>query len=273
MELQQPATSQRNFLPPLSGADHAHFMRVPESYRDLPDLGQMSVDESAGRPATNATNVEMPSISYEDSGTLLSGNDYALALDDQLLAAARSLDGRAFTELSGRYLRSIRNKVYRIVGNSEDMEDVVQESLLSAYLHLNQFRGSCSFSQWITRIAINTALMFLRRRKVRPEVSFDQNGESDQAFSTWEFPDPSPSAEQTCVRQEALASVSRALNQLPLLYRNVFEQYHVQEHSLREIANELGITVASVKSRLFRARRILRTLLESRRPSLLDPAY
>jgi RNA polymerase sigma-70 factor (ECF subfamily) len=184
-----------------------------------------------------------------------------------LLTAAKSSDGRAFEELSYRHVGSIRKRVYSIVRNPEDTDDVVQDSLLNAYSHLHKFRESCSFSTWITRIAINTALMLLRKRKSRPEVSLDQSAEADQPWSTWELPDTSPNTERAYAMEEALEIMSRAVKRLPPEYRSVLEQYHAQERSLRETADRLGITIASAKSRLFRARRTLRSRLERRQIS------
>jgi RNA polymerase sigma-70 factor (ECF subfamily) len=221
---------------------------------------------------TSATAQQQPSTDQDFSGAQ-EEIDYLHRSDDQLLAAAKTSDGRAFEVLSGRYVGSIRKRVYRIVRNSDDTEDVVQDSLLKAYRHLQDFRASCGFSTWITRIAINTALMLLRKRKARPEVSFDHVGGVAQTWGTWETPDPSPDTERAYATREALEIMSRAVKTLPPLYRNVLEQYHVQEKSLREAADKLGITVASAKSRLFRARRALRARLEGQRISAFDACY
>lgn len=142
-------------------------------------------------------------------------NDYARASDDQLLAPAKSSDARAFEELSNRYVRLIRKKVFSIVCNPEDTEDVVRDSLLKAYRHVAEFRASHGFSKWITQIAINTALMLLRKRRSRPEVSFDQTGKSDETRRMWDVPDPAPGAERQYARHQMLEFMSRAVNRLP----------------------------------------------------------
>ena len=252
MELQNPVLTPTDVSPLLGSAS--------ECQGDAPDLAS---PESADKRVVSE--VELQALSSE--------NTYARASEDQLFRAAKSADGRAFEELSGRHLGFIRKRVYSIVRNPEDTEDVVQDSLLKAYCHLHEFRESCSFSTWLTRIAINAALMLLRKKKKRAEVPFDQGGEADQAWSTWEIPDPSPDAEWTYATQETLEFMSRAVKSLPPLYRSVLEQYHAQEKSLREAADKLGITVASAKARLFRARRTLRSRLERLHISAFEARY
>lgn len=190
--------------------------------------------------------------------------DYRQASDEQLLAAARASDEGAFEELSSRCKDSLRNRVFRIVRNREDTEDVVQEALLKAYKHLGEFRGSSSFSTWLTRIAINSALMILRKRKLRSEVPLDQQGSEEQKWEVWDFPDPSLNPELTYAKRQVLELMSRAINRLPPSYRNVLELCHRQEQSLHECADEVGITVAAAKSRLLRARLTIRSSLEKR---------
>ena len=252
MELKDSVITPTDFAP-LSGfaPDYALVISLQYGPRDAADLAR---PESANRLAVLA--VEIP--------TPLSESTYSNASDDQLVTAAKSSDGRAFEELSYRHLGSIRKRVYSIVRNPEDTDDVVQDSLLNAYRHLHKFRESCTFPTWITRIAINTALMLLRKRKSRPEVSLDQGAEADQPWSTWEVPDPSPNAERACALEEAVEIMSRAVKRLPPEYWGVLEQYYAQERSLREAADRLGITVASAKARLFRARRTLLSRLEGR---------
>jgi RNA polymerase sigma-70 factor (ECF subfamily) len=273
MVLQQSATTPTNVPPILSSAgDSERLTRIAQSHGNSLRLGQSANLQPVGPGLVDAKRTEQ-SLSELEFPTLESGNDYALASDDQLLAAAKSSDGRAFEELSGRYLQSIRKRVHLILRNPEDTEDVVQDSLLKAFRHLKEFRESCGFSGWITRIAINTALMLLRKRRSRPEVSLYQAGETDETWSIWDFPEPSPSAERTYARQETLSFMSRAVNRLSPTYRNVLELYHAQEYSLREAADKLGITVASAKSRLFRARRSLRSMLEGQQISIFDARY
>lgn len=189
--------------------------------------------------------------------------DYSHASHEELLAAARFSDGRAFVELSGRCADSVHSRVFRILRNREDTEDVVQEALFKAYTHIGEFRGSCTFSTWLTKIAINSALMLLRKRRSRSEVSFDQPGDN-QTRAIWEFPDPYPNAEQVYAKRQIIDLLSHAIKRLPSCYRSILESHHGREQSVQETADALGITVAAAKSRLLRARLTVRSTLEEK---------
>ena len=273
MEHQGLVTTSRTLRPPLPISGQGEHLKNNSALPSSPDLekgtalqtiighsqGQRWVDQAIARLAPN----DRASVSQ-------SRIDYARASDEHLVEAAKSSDGRAFEELSNRHRRSISHVVHRIVGNREDAEDVVQDSLLKAYCRLSEFRGSCGFSTWITAIAINTARMLLRKKRARPELQLVQNGGTDQIERIWDIPDPSPSTEQRYSKQKTLEFMLRAVNRLPAVYRNVLEQYHAQEKPMREVADALGISVASAKSRLFRARRILRSRLQGQRLSIFD---
>jgi RNA polymerase sigma-70 factor (ECF subfamily) len=168
-----------------------------------------------------------------------SGGDIRKATDDLLTLAAKSGDGSAFVELSRRHSKRIHLHVFRILGNWEDAEDVVQDSLLRAFRHLDQ----------------------LRKRRARPAISYDSTADSNGAVESWEFPDLTPSPERLCVSQETEVLLRRAILRLPWCYQTVAEMYHAKEYSTNEIAQDLGISVAAVKSRLYRARRTLRASL------------
>lgn len=279
MELQHSVTKSTS-PPPFLGTAGGHGLlaSAEETHEQSSDLRRLAALHGKTAQLTGgrfADPERLAEQAFPEGGfsTPQAANDYAHASDDQLLAAAKSSDERAFEALSGRHLRWIRKRVYSILRNLEDTEDVVQDSLLKAYRHLPEFRESHGFSTWITKIAVNTALMLLRKRKSRPEVSFDPGGEADQTWRIWDVPDSSPSIERQYAREEALEFMSRAMNRLPAIYRNVLEQYHIQEKSMAEAADKLGITVASAKTRLFRARRALRSMLEEQRISIFDACY
>ena len=190
--------------------------------------------------------------------------DYEDASDEELLSAARSSDERAFAELTGRHRMSIHNTAFRIVRHREDAEDVVQDTFFKAYIHLESFRSACRFSTWLTRIAINTSLMLLRKRRSRSEVSFDQRGDEDRIWKIWEFPDKSPNPEQIYEKRQTHDILTQAITRLPPAYRRVLTQYRDHEQSLQRIADSAGITAAATKSRLQRARLTIRSTLEKR---------
>lgn len=263
MELQGLMSPSKNFPPllPIGGDCERADLEKGAALLNIigQPQGQLFGDQAIAQFALN-----------DRSSVSQSKIDYARASDEHLVAAAKSSDGLAFEELSGRYTNSIRSVVSRIVDNREDMEDVVQDSLLKAYCHISKFRESCSFSTWITKIAINTARMLLRKRKARLEASLVHSGDTDHEEKICDFADPSPSTEQRYSRQKTLEFMLCAVDRLPATYRSVVEQYHAQEKSMREVADTLGISVASAKSRLFRARRILRSRLQRQRLSIFD---
>ena len=199
--------------------------------------------------------------------------EYSRASDDELLVAARSSDGRAFAELCRRHTRSIQKKVFGMLRNREDAEDVLQDAICSAFVHLQCFRGTCAFSTWLTQIAINAALMLMRKRSSRSETSYDQRSDPDQEWPIWEFADRSPNPEQIYAKRQAIERMAVAVNRLSPRYRDLVQQFHGAEQSLQETAEKLGIKVGAAKSRLMRARLKIRSRLEKQRISFSDTCY
>jgi RNA polymerase sigma-70 factor, ECF subfamily len=182
--------------------------------------------------------------------------------DDHLLQAARAGDGQAFAALSGRYCGLVRKKIYRILGHREDTEDVLQDTLLKAFNHLDQFQGSSRFSTWLTKIGINSAFMLLRKRKIRVETSYDRGGDESPGWEVWDFPDPAPDPEHLYAKQQKHELLRGAVRRLPGKFRHIVDHYHGQERSLQETAEALGISMPAAKSRLLRARITLRRSLK-----------
>jgi RNA polymerase sigma-70 factor (ECF subfamily) len=178
--------------------------------------------------------------------------------DQILVSAARDGDATAFVELCNRHSRPILHRLYRITRNWEDAEDLLQESFLKAFTHLKTFEGRSSFSSWLTSIAINAALMSLRRKRTRREVSIDGVNDDPYARQHWEPRDPSDSPEVHCERRQREEMLQDAILRLRPKFRHVVELQHIQDRSTKEIAQTLGISVAAVKSRLSRARTALR---------------
>jgi RNA polymerase sigma-70 factor (ECF subfamily) len=154
--------------------------------------------------------------------------------------------------------------------NREDTEDALQDAIYRAFVHLQSFRGACSFSVWLTQIAINSALMLMRKRRLHSEISYDRHADEGQEWLIWEFPDRSPNAEQIYIRQQAIERMSIAVDRLPPRYRDLVRQFHGTEQSLQETAEKLGITLGTAKTRLLRARLKIRTTLKKQRISFAD---
>ena len=171
-----------------------------------------------------------------------------------LVAAARSGSSAAFAELREIYARRVYRKLLIMTKNREDAEDALQDTFLRAYMALHTFEERSSFYTWVTRIAINSALMILRRRRSRPEVSFDSTSETEEAIFGFEFKDTGPSPEHICVHRQRYACTLRSIWKLQPRLRQVIEMQMTDNRSIKEIAQALEISEAAVKSRLSRAR-------------------
>lgn len=187
----------------------------------------------------------------------------AQTADDEasLVVAAQAGDLTAFEALVRRYAPRILRLAARIVGNEADAEDVLQEAFLKAYAKLDQFQRNSRFYTWMVRIAVNEALMRLRRRRGDREVSLDQEIETGEDSLPREVEDWHPNPEQQYARQEMHDLLSRTIASLSLPYRLVFQLRDVEGLSTEETANILELSVPAVKSRLLRARLQLREKL------------
>ncbi len=179
--------------------------------------------------------------------------------EGQLLASAWSGQAAAFAELCRAYGKKILRAAYRITKNQEDAEDAVQDSLLRAFLHMEHFEGRSSFSTWLTKIAINSALMILRRRRKYFEIPGENSGDSRTVGWCQQIADSAPNPEKHYLAQERKRVVQRAIRSLRPSIRGVLEMQHFQDYSVEEIARMKGISVGAVKARLFHARMALRS--------------
>jgi RNA polymerase sigma-70 factor (ECF subfamily) len=178
----------------------------------------------------------------------------ATSRDLALVASAQSGSAAAFAQLRELYSARIYRTVLAITKNHEDAEDALQDTFLRAYLALKNFEGRANFYSWLTRIAINSALMLLRKRRARPEVSFATGAENQEELQTFEFPDASPTPEQICDQRQRHTRLMRAIRKLEPRLRAVVEIQMRHDCSVRDIAEMLEISEAAVKSRLYRAR-------------------
>ena len=181
--------------------------------------------------------------------------------DAFLVSTAKSGDCDAFVELSKRHYNKVFCETYRITRNRQDAEDALQDSLMRAFTHLNRFEERASFSTWLTRIAINSALMILRKKRNCFEFSLDDINDPNGRCAPWEMKFLGEDPESSCVRREKEALLREAILRLPPRCRQVVELWQARGYSMREIAQALGISVAAVKSSLSRAKLTLRAEL------------
>jgi RNA polymerase sigma-70 factor, ECF subfamily len=182
--------------------------------------------------------------------------------DDEgaLVSLAKGGDLGAFDELVNRYERRIFRLAMNITQNREDAEDATQDAFLKSFQHLSEFQGSSRFYTWLVRIAVNEALMRLRRR--RPNVtSLDEPVQTEEDLMPREIQDWGPTPEQRYQVTELNSIMSSAIGELEPIYRTVFTLRDVEQISTEDTAEALGISVPAVKSRLLRARLRLREKL------------
>lgn len=181
--------------------------------------------------------------------------------ESAVVAQARVGDGSAFGELVSRYERRIFRLAQQITQNREDAEDVLQETFLKAYEHLDQFQGNSKFYTWLVRIAVNQALMKLRKRKADKSVSIDEPIETGDDNLAREIAAWDEDPEQRYSREELNQILDSAIENLTPIYRAVFVLRDVEDFSTEETAEALGLSISAVKSRLLRARLQLRDKL------------
>jgi RNA polymerase sigma-70 factor, ECF subfamily len=183
------------------------------------------------------------------------------ASDAVLVSMAKARDASAFAELCNRHSGKVCQAAFRITRNRQDAEDALQDSLLRAFCHLKDFQGKSSFSTWLTRIAINSALMILRKKRGWSEISLDGADPSSDHHEQREAKSLTEDPESDYVRREREELLKNAILQLPPVVREAVELRQVGDYSTREIAKALNISIPAVKSRLSRARSTLRAAL------------
>jgi RNA polymerase sigma factor (sigma-70 family) len=181
--------------------------------------------------------------------------------EGDLIAAAKCGQRAAFGQLCERHVKQVFRVTRRIMRNREDAEDAMQDSLLSAFVHLKDFDGRSQFATWLTRIAINSALMRLRKGREIREVSMDEPKPAVEYGRDHDFPDSAPNPEEVYRLNERKEVVATAISGLLPRARRVVEFHKLQEHSVSETARILGISTAAVKTRMFHARAALRRML------------
>jgi RNA polymerase sigma-70 factor (ECF subfamily) len=179
----------------------------------------------------------------------------------KLVRAAKAGDIGAFEQLVHRYDRNVFRIAQHITQNREDAEDVVQDAFLKSYENLKNFQEQSKFYTWLVRIAVNEALMRLRRRRPERMVSLDEEVKTDEDSMPREVADWSPNPEQLYTQSELRDILTKTIQGLPSSFRTVFVLRDVEGLSTEETAEALDLSIPAVKSRLLRARLQLRERL------------
>jgi len=181
--------------------------------------------------------------------------------DEELVAAAKSGDELAFEMLIKRYQSRIFALALRYTRIHEDAEDIVQQTFQKVFVYLRRFQEKSSFATWLTRIAINESLMFLRRGRAAREISIDDPRSEDTSSRELEILDSNPNPEMSYLQQETVHILFSAMAQLRPALRITMELKELRELSGSDTARHLGVSLSAVKARVFHGRTKLRQIL------------
>ncbi len=176
--------------------------------------------------------------------------------DSVLIRDAVAGDQRAFTQLQKKYYPAIANLIRRMLRNSDDVEDLVQETFVKAFRAIETFNHDYAFSTWLYKIASNHCIDFLRKRRLKT-FSIDQPIETRDGEMRYEIADDSWSPDGEIQDREKLRILNKAIEDLPEKYKRVIKLRHEEELDYQEIADQLGLPLGTVKAHLFRARALL----------------
>jgi RNA polymerase sigma-70 factor, ECF subfamily len=241
-----------------------HWLKWTQSYLNLCIYliaSQFKCERGGNRRVVDSSSVDSHEGFFMDTRRLQV--DVKLVVpataDEVLVAAAKLGDHPAFAELWTRHSHTAFKMACRIMGNRDDAEDVIQDAWMKAYVHLNTFDGRSKFSTWLTRIAINSALMTLRKKRSHPETRMEVT--DGETWQYWEITDKTKDVEELYEGHERVERLRRAICLLRPTLRDVVEIHQFNDRSVKEVAELAGLSVAATKSRLLRARTILRRAL------------
>lgn len=177
--------------------------------------------------------------------------------EEDFEAIRKILDGdkSAFTFIQNKYKTRIKSLVRRMIKDPDDVDDLTQEAFIKAYNALDSFQFAYNFSAWLYRIASNSCIDFLRKKRFKT-VSIDQPvaGEEDLFI---DIPNDDLTPDIEMISKERKKILKKAIDELPENYRNIINMRHTEEMDYKEIAKKLEIPLGTVKAHLFRARKLL----------------
>jgi len=188
------------------------------------------------------------------------GDGLCCLSESELIAAAKDGKSEAFEALVQPHSKKILSAIRRITRNREDAEDALQDALLKAFTHIKSFDGRAKFSTWLTRIAINSAFMTVRKNSSALASRLEAFDDIERR-ALEEFPDHAPNPEAAYVQNERGVIVRRAIRALAPAIRDALTFQKLHGLSLKETAERMGISIPATKSRLMRARSDLRRSL------------
>lgn len=183
--------------------------------------------------------------------------------EDQLVTAAQGGSHAALEELCLRYRSVLFSVLLRYTGSYDETEDLVQDVMLRAWQNLVRFRGQSRFSTWLVAIAINAAISCKRKAARVHWIYLDESAKPDDVAHAYVLVDRKKTPEQDYINKECRDLLKRKIRCLHPKYRTVLQRADIEGISIDDVAHTLGLTPGTVKSRLYRARRLLSTSLES----------
>ncbi len=188
----------------------------------------------------------------------MSKKDNLQSQEEDLKAIRLALDGnqRGFEFLQKKYKRIINTIIRKMVKNQDDVDDLTQETFIKAFTSLNKFNQQYPFSSWIFRIASNTCIDFMRKKRFQT-LSIYKGDDSKGDEDIFEIKDTTYSADKPLLKEERKEIIERAINNLPENYRIIIKLRHEEEIDYNEISKRLNLPLGTVKAHLFRARKLL----------------
>jgi RNA polymerase sigma-70 factor (ECF subfamily) len=184
--------------------------------------------------------------------------------DERLETPSKERTNQAWEQVLSSRLPLFYRQAYRLLGNAADAEDAVQDALLAAYTHLDQFKGQSQISTWLMSILVNCARLQLRRRPRYAHIALDEPiGESQTLSLSEQLPDQRPNPEDECRNSELSIRLTHFHGQLSPTLRRTFQLRAIDGLSIRETARILGVPIGTVKAQLARARKRLKKLMRS----------
>jgi RNA polymerase sigma-70 factor (ECF subfamily) len=196
-----------------------------------------------------------------EPGTVLNNTEQANTRERDLISSVQRGQHELFYELVRPYERRVYAAALAILRNEHDAEDAAQEAMLKAFANIRQFRAEARFSTWLIQITVNEALMCRRRERTVQMEGIDDHRDEDSGYAPRDFADWREIPSEALERKEVRQRLAEALAMLDRKYREVFMLRDMEHLNIQETAEALGITAASVKTRLLRARLMLRDLL------------
>jgi RNA polymerase sigma-70 factor, ECF subfamily len=188
-------------------------------------------------------------------------NSMQLTREQELISCVQRGQPESFYELVRPYERRVYAAAFAILRNQQDAEDAAQEAMLKAFANIGKFRAEARFSTWLIQITVNEALMRRRRERAVTMEGIDDRREEDSDYAPRDFADWREIPSEALERKEIRERLAQALATLDRKYREVFVLRDMEQLNIQETAEALGISVAAVKTRLLRARLMLRDLL------------